>query len=188
MEKNIVLKQIPLCPQQIPFFQQFFLRQTTCTPPPRTHPHKKKGRVKKGKRKNQSNAAAGWVSGAGLRRPAPSPVASIHQTTRYAPTPFASPVRNRGTPNLYLHFPIRNRYTHIIPINFDFPLQTVDAPLPPMPQVESATASEAPPPQDAWLVELGSRLPQWESLRDSSKVQSTDAPVFSPPRVCSAVW
>ncbi|NP_001358566.1 peroxisome assembly factor 1 isoform X1 [Zea mays] len=39
-----------------------------------------------------------------------------------------------------------------------------------MPQVESATASEAPPPQDAWLVELGSRLPQWESLRDSSKV------------------
>ncbi|CAD6269253.1 unnamed protein product [Miscanthus lutarioriparius] len=39
-----------------------------------------------------------------------------------------------------------------------------------MPQVESATASERPPPQDAWVVELRSLLPQWESLRDSSKV------------------
>jgi len=40
-----------------------------------------------------------------------------------------------------------------------------------MPQVESAVASEGPaPPQDAWVVELRSLLPQWESLRDSSKV------------------
>ncbi|XP_021302048.1 peroxisome biogenesis protein 2 isoform X3 [Sorghum bicolor] len=39
-----------------------------------------------------------------------------------------------------------------------------------MAQVGSATASERPPPQDAWVVELRSLLPQWESLRDSSKV------------------
>ncbi|CAD6262135.1 unnamed protein product [Miscanthus lutarioriparius] len=41
----------------------------------------------------------------------------------------------------------------------------------PMPQVESATASEGPaPPQDAWVIEFRRLLPRWESLRDSSKV------------------
>ena len=60
---------------------------------------------------------------------------------------------------------------------FSFPENRGSAPAP-MPQVESAAASEGPaPPQDAWVVEFRRLLPRWESLRDSSKV---DAPVFSP--------
>jgi hypothetical protein len=157
--------------------------------PPTPHPTPQKKRpCKKGKKKKPEQRSRRLGERRGSSSAGPFTGGEHPPDHQVRPHSFRFPVRNRGTPNLNLHFPIRNRYMRIIPINFDFPLQTVDAPLPPMPQVESATASEAPPPQDAWLVELGSRLPQWESLRDSSKVQSTDAPVFSHPRVCSAVW
>ncbi|XP_004983231.1 peroxisome biogenesis protein 2 isoform X1 [Setaria italica] len=36
--------------------------------------------------------------------------------------------------------------------------------------VESASASDGPPPQDAWHAEFQRLLPLWQSLRDSSKV------------------
>ncbi|KAL6624450.1 hypothetical protein ACP70R_031771 [Stipagrostis hirtigluma subsp. patula] len=40
-----------------------------------------------------------------------------------------------------------------------------------MPNVESAPPAERPPPpQDAWMAQFQRLLPQWESLRDSSKV------------------
>lgn len=40
-----------------------------------------------------------------------------------------------------------------------------------MPNVESAAASDGPPPQDAWHAEFQRLVPLWESLRDTSKVQ-----------------
>jgi len=39
-----------------------------------------------------------------------------------------------------------------------------------MPHVESAAASDGPPPQDAWHAEFQCLVPLWESLRETSKV------------------
>jgi len=39
-----------------------------------------------------------------------------------------------------------------------------------MPHVESAAASDGPPPQDAWHAEFQRLVPLWESLRETSKV------------------
>jgi hypothetical protein len=120
-------------------------------------------------------------SPAGVGRRCGPPTTSVSTRYRYALS--APPLHSRCSWASFLFATDPITCTYICSINekfrffFSFPENRGSAPAP-MPQVESAVASEGPaPPQDAWVVEFRRLLPRWESLRDSSKV---DDPVFSP--------
>lgn len=89
--------------------------------PPTPHPTPQKKRpCKKGKKKKPEQRSRRLGERRGSSSAGPFTGGEHPPDHQVRPHSFRFPVRNRGTPNLNLHFPIRNRYMHIIPSNYNF--------------------------------------------------------------------